>query len=199
MAQARFLTDRDVKRVLAYISTKRTAKRDKTLFVLALQSGMRAKELSSLRICDVLGRNAEIKDEIYLSSDMTKGNKGRTVLLNKRSRDELKQYLCDRFNTLDLEPILLTDTNRALFNNQKNERRGFTANGLSKHMGNIFKDVGIDGASAHSARRTFITKLASLGTSIRVLQKLAGHKDIQTTSLYIETSHEMLRQAVELA
>lgn len=199
MAQARVLTDRDIKRVLAYISTKRTAKRDKTLFVLALQSGMRAKELSSLRICDVLGRNAEIKDEIYLSSHMTKGDKGRTVLLNKRSRDELKQYLCDRFNTLDLEPILLTDTNRALFNNQKNERRGFTANGLSKHMGNIFKDVGIDGASAHSARRTFITKLASLGTSIRVLQKLAGHKDIQTTSLYIETSHEMLRQAVELA
>lgn len=199
MAQARVLTDRDVKRVLTYIATRRTAARDRALLLTGLFSGMRAKELSALRISDVLGSDGEVRDEIHLKAEMTKGSRGRTVLLSKKVRDEIKHYLCERFKTKDLHPILLTDTSRALFGNQKNSVRGFTANGLSKHLGTLFAEVGIEGASAHSLRRSFITKLASYGTSIRVLQKLSGHRDIQTTALYIEVSDSMLRKAVELA
>ncbi len=199
MAQARVLTDRDVKRVLSFISTRRTATRDRAMFLLGLYSGMRAIEISSLKIADVLGSDGEVKDEIHLSSDMTKGRRGRSVLLNKKAREEIRNYLCERFKTKDLQPVLLTDTSRALFNNQKNNRRGFTANGVSKHLGQLFSEVGIEGASAHSLRRSYITKLASYGTSIRVLQKLAGHADIQTTALYIDVNDAMLRKAVELA
>jgi integrase/recombinase XerD len=156
---------------------------------------MRAKELSALRISDVLGSDGEVRDEIHLKAEMTKGSRGRAVLLSKKAREEIKHYLCERFKTKDL----LTDTSRALFCNQKNNVRGFTANGLSKHLGTLFAEVGIEGASAHSLRRSFITKLASYGTSIRVLQKISGHRDIQTTALYIDVNNAMLRKAVELA
>jgi integrase/recombinase XerD len=199
MAQARVLTEKDIKRVLSYIGTKRTAIRDRALVMTGLLTGMRAKELSSIRIADVLGSDAEIRDEIHLSSEMTKGSRGRTVLLNKKVREEIRNYLCERFKTKDLQPILLTDTSRALFSNQRNNVRGFTANGMSKHLGQLFSDIGIDGASAHSLRRSYISKIASFGTSIRVIQKLAGHQDIKTTALYIEVSDSMLRKAVELA
>jgi len=199
MTQARVLTDKDIKRALSFIGTKRTAIRDRALFMMGILTGMRAKELSSIRIADVLGSDAEIRDEIHLSSNMTKGKRGRTVLLNKKVREEIANYLRERFNTKDLQPILLTDTSRALFSNQKNNVRGFTANGMSKHLSQLFSDIGIDGASAHSLRRSYISKIASFGTSIRVIQKLAGHQDIKTTALYIEVSDSMLRKAVELA
>lgn len=199
MTQARVLTDKDIKRALSFIGTKRTAIRDRALFMTGILTGMRAKELSSIRIADVLGSDAEIRDEIHLSSNMTKGKRGRTVLLNKKVREEIANYLRERFKTKDLQPILLTDTSRALFSNQKNNVRGFTANGMSKHLSQLFSDIGIDGASAHSLRRSYISKIASFGTSIRVIQKLAGHQDIKTTALYIEVSDSMLRKAVELA
>jgi integrase/recombinase XerD len=199
MTQARVLTDKDIKRALSFIGTKRTATRDRALFMTGILTGMRAKELSSIRIADVLGSDAEIRDEIHLSPNMTKGKRGRTVLLNKKVREEIANYLRERFKTKDLQPILLTDTSRALFSNQKNNVRGFTANGMSKHLSQLFSDIGIDGASAHSLRRSYISKIASFGTSIRVIQKLAGHQDIKTTALYIEVSDSMLRKAVELA
>jgi len=78
---------------------------------------------------------------------MTKGKRGRSVLLNKKARGEIKNYLCERFKTKDLQPVLLTDTSRALFINQKHNCRGFTANEVSKHLGQLFLEVGIDGAS----------------------------------------------------
>jgi integrase len=36
--------------------------------------------------------------------------------------------------------------------------------------------VTIDGASSHSGRRTFITRLASKGVTVRVLASLASHR-----------------------
>ena len=55
------------------------------------------------------------------------------------------------------------------------------------------------GATSHSGRRSFITKLASKGISARVLQELAGHKHLGTTQRYIDVNDDMLRKAVELA
>jgi len=72
--------------------------------------------------------------------------------------------------------------------------------GISKEIVfNFFKKrAGVDGASSHSGRRTFITNLASKGVSVRVLMNLAGHKSISTTQAYIDINDNMLRSAVEL-
>jgi integrase/recombinase XerD len=51
----------------------------------------------------------------------------------------------------------------------------------------------------HSGRRTFITKLAGNGVSVRVLAELAGHASISTTQRYIDVNYEQMRSAVELA
>lgn len=47
-------------------------------------------------------------------------------------------------------------------------------------------------------RRTFITNLAEKGVSVRVLQSLAGHRNISTTQVYIDVNDAMKRKAVEL-
>jgi site-specific recombinase XerD len=58
--------------------------------------------------------------------------------------------------------------------------------------------AGLDGATSHSGRRSFITTLASKGIGVRVLASLAGHESIATTQAYIHVNDEMKRAAVEL-
>ena len=198
MPQARVLSESEVRKVLKVIGFRRHAVRDRAIFLLGLYSRMRAIELSGLRVCDVLTKEAEVRDEIHLSSDQTKGRKGRTVILGKKARDEIKTYLCDRYKTRDLQPLLLTDTSRPLFTTQKNPRRGFSPNTLSGHFCTLMREANIEGGSSHSMRRSFITSLADKGVSVRVLQELAGHANLQTTARYIAVNDAVMRRAVDL-
>jgi integrase/recombinase XerD len=54
------------------------------------------------------------------------------------------------------------------------------------------------GATSHSGRRTFITRLSDRGVGVRVLMALAGHKSIATTQRYIELNPTVMKAAVEL-
>ena len=58
--------------------------------------------------------------------------------------------------------------------------------------------LGLDLATSHSARRTFITTLAHKGVNVRVLAALAGHASIATTQRYIDLNEKVMRAAVEL-
>ena len=53
-----------------------------------------------------------------------------------------------------------------------------------------FEDMGLNGCSSHSGRRTFITnaakKISSVGGSLRDVQMLAGHSSLAVTQRYIE-------------
>lgn len=74
----------------------------------------------------------------------------------------------------------------------------FSANGLCQLMLKLYDDAGLDRATSHSTRRTFITTLAHKGVNVRVLAALAGHKTIGTTQKYIDLNDNILRAAVEL-
>ncbi len=74
----------------------------------------------------------------------------------------------------------------------------FSANTLCQLFMELYHRAGIYGASSHSGRRSFITKLAHSGVSAKVIMELAGHKHLGTTQRYIELNDEMKRAAVEL-
>ena len=90
------------------------------------------------------------------------------------------------------------DKNMKFFYSQKKDSDGFNANTLTQHFHFLYKRAGLDGASSHSGRRSFITNLASKGVSVRVLMGLAGHRGISSTQAYIDINDNMLRSAVEL-
>jgi integrase/recombinase XerD len=198
MAQARVLTERELRKVLNFCNTQPHAARNRTMLLCTHQAGMRVGEVAALRICDVLAADGAIVEEISLSATQTKGSKARTVLVPKKLRDELEQYLQQRFGLKDLLAVTHTDTQRALFPTQKNPKRGFTANTLCQLFHKIYKDAQMTGATSHSGRRTFITKLADKGVGVRVLMALAGHKSIATTQRYIELNPTVMKAAVEL-
>jgi integrase/recombinase XerD len=188
--QAKTLNQQEIRRVLDYTATRKHSIRNRCLVLITFLSGMRCGEVASLRYCDVVNADGTIKSEIYLTADQTKGSEGRTVFINDRLRKELEAY------TATYKPI---NTNRKFFYSQKSTSDGFTANTLTQFFHYLYRRCSLDGASSHSGRRTFATKIASGGVGIKVLQKLLGHKNIQTTSVYIFTSDDMLRKAVEIA
>jgi integrase len=65
-----------------------------------------------------------------------------------------------------------------------------------------FRNIGLNGCSSHSGRRTFITRAARLvhkaGGSLRDVQLLAGHRSIQTTQRYIDGDTDAQRKLVAM-
>jgi len=166
MRRAKVLSDQEIKRVLAVAANSgQWSARNRCLFLLSLRAGLRAGEIAALQISDVLDENNRVLDRIMLSSDQTKGRRGRIVFLSGKLRKEIEVYL---------NQASYRDTERALFVSQKG-RRGFTAHGMVMLLKRIYQAAGITGATSHSGRRSFITRLASKGISARVLQELAGH------------------------
>ena len=76
--------------------------------------------------------------------------------------------------------------------------KAFSANVMTQHFFWLYRKAGIENASSHSGRRSFITNLAAKGIGVRVLAGLAGHRNLQVTMKYIDASDEMKRNAVEL-
>lgn len=198
MSQAKVLSEKDVRKILLYIASHKHAARNRAMFVVLNTTGMRVGELAAIRLCDVLTPTGEIVEEIRLSRDQTKGSRGRVVVLNQKAQEEIKNYLMTRFKLRDLKAVTMTDTSRALFTTQKNPNRGFSASTLAQHFHYMYKGAGITGASSHSSRRSFITKLSEMGVSVRVLMDLAGHRSLAVTQKYIESNPKLARQAVEL-
>ena len=187
MKQARTLDEKELKLLLAHCSTRRHARRDRTLLLMGFYAGLRAKEIAALRIADVLAPDGGIAKEFLLSPQQTKGTRARKVFVSSKLQRELAGYL---------KYIDLCDTSRPLFASQK--RGGFSANSMSQLMTHIYQDAGITGATSHSCRRSFITNLAHKGVGVRILAELAAHSCITTTQRYIDINDRQLRAAVEL-
>ena len=188
--QAKTLNSTELRRVLDYVATRKHALRNRALVTTTFLSGMRVGEVASLRYRDVIDADGNVRNEIRLTAEQTKGNEARVVFVSEKLKKELEQYL---------KAVREKNINKKLFYSQKRASDGFTANTLTQFFHFLYKRVGIDGASSHSGRRTLITNLASKGVGVRVLMSLSGHKHISTTQAYIDVNDNMKRQAVELA
>jgi integrase/recombinase XerD len=120
---------------------------------------------------------------------MTKGKHARTVFVNIKLREELQAYAANS---------KCVDRSYPFFASQKSIKVGFNANSLAQTFALLYEGAGLEGASSHSGRRTFLTNLANKGTSIHILKTLAGHRSIQTTATYLYSSPSQLKAADEL-
>jgi integrase/recombinase XerD len=187
MAQAKTLTQAEIDQVLRYVATRRYAKRDRALILTSFWSGMRVGEIAQLKMRDVVNSDGTIKNEIKLSGSVTKNNKSRIVFFPQKLKTEILDYLTTRQLRNPEIPLFHTD-----------DRLGFSPNSLCQWFYWTYKNAGLNGASSHSGRRTFITSLANKGISVRVLASLAGHSSIAITQAYIDVNDDMKRNAVEL-
>lgn len=188
MKQAKVLSKAEFSRVIAVIEAGNHSERNKIAFYCTHLAGMRVKEVASLKVGDVYSQDGTVRDRIVLDSNQTKGAKSRSVMLNRK----LRKFLSDYYNCLPRR-----DPNSPLIYSQKSYGH-FSPNSLCQAFSRIYGAAGVYGATSHSGRRGFITKIASHGTSARVLMELAGHRHLSTTQRYIDVNDQMLKEAVEL-
>lgn len=89
MKQAPVLTERDMKRVLQYVTRTAYPARNRCLLMLSWLAGMRVGEIAALSVEDVVTPDGEIRPDIQLRPDQTRGSSARTVLVGSRLRSEL--------------------------------------------------------------------------------------------------------------
>jgi len=189
MKQAKLLTDAEFKRLTAVINSLRYPTRNHTIVALSFYAGLRACEIAALRVSDVFDKDVNVKDTIYLSASQTKGSDSCTVLVNSKLQKQLSKYAAQY-------PQHAKKCDAKLIFSAK--RRGFSAQTIVNLFQRLYASAGIQGASSHSGRRQFVTKLADQGINARLVQTLARHKHLSTTQRYIDVNENAMRNAIEL-
>jgi integrase/recombinase XerD len=183
--KSRVLTSSEFKRVVKMQQTNKYAIRNICCLYISYFLGLRAKEIASLCISSFVDTSGNLKKEVLLKRKMTKNAvQRRCYLTNDKLKKVVTEYLEFRKknNTYNLDaPLILSQ-----------KRFGFTPDTMQKLFGRMYRAVGLDGASSHSGRRTFATKLIENGVAITNVQKLLGHKNVQTTTLYIQENPMLL-------
>lgn len=190
MKQARVPTDAEFKRVLAVVGQTKHAERNRMALMLSYLAGLRVGEIAALTVGDLFENDGTVRVQLRLSAAITKGGYARVVFLSERLRKEIERYRRDCFGAelpAPSLPLLVTQ-----------KRTAFSANTLCQLMGQLYRQAGLDGATSHSGRRWFITRLAHSGVSAKVIMELAGHRNLTTTQRYIDVRDDMKRAAVEL-
>ena len=183
--KARVLTSAEFKRVVKMQESNKHSLRNITCLYISFYLMLRAKEIANLTISTFVDKNGNLKNEILLKSNMTKGSKQRRVYLtNEKMRKVVSEYLEMRkkTNTYHLEsPLILSQKNGA-----------FTPDTMQKLFGRMYRQVGLDGARSHSGRRTGATRLIDNGVGIRNIQVLLGHSQISSTIIYLQENPAVL-------
>jgi len=187
--QAKTLNLEEIQQVLDFVAKGKHAARNRAIVQTQFNTGMRVGEAASLKYSDVVDAHGLVRTEIRLRAEQTKTREARVVFVNERLQRELQAYV-DIYKP--------SNPNAKLFYSQKSATRGFNANTLTQFWHYLYKNIGLEGASSHSSRRTFITTLANKGIGVRVIMGLSGHKALSSVQCYIDCNSELMRNAVEM-
>lgn len=187
----KYLSLEDSKRLLnvAGSDDNRNNKRDYAIITLFLNCGMRLSELVGINI----------KDINFSECQMTvigKGNKERTIYLNKACMTAINNYLAVR----PVEGIKTDKANskNALFLSERKER--ISRRTVQYIVDKELRVAGLDTSkySVHKLRHTAATLMYQYGNvDIRALQEVLGHESISTTEIYTHVANVQARSAIE--
>ena len=147
--------------------------RDRALFELIYSSGLRVGEAARLSIADV---DLERREIIVHG----KGKRDRMVPISVVARDFLEHYIGDRVNRLE-EPVFPATHARL-------SGKHMAPGGITYRFRALLQKFDMDGPGrcTHAVRHSTATHLLDHGASIRHIQELLGHKNIDTTVRYTQ-------------
>ena len=167
----------------------RNSQRDYAIITLFLNCGMRLSELVGINLQDIDFEESKL-------NVIGKGNKERTIYLNKACIKALKDYV-------DIRPkqgvkVDKQNSHKALFLSERRER--ISNRTVQYIVDKELRAAGLDTSkySTHKLRHTAATLMYQYGNvDIRALQELLGHESISTTEIYTHVNNEQVRNAIE--
>jgi len=190
--QAKTLTDKQVRDVLAVCDGHRYPLRDRVMVLLSFKAGLRAKEIALVTWGMVTDAEGNVGNALALTNVASKGKTGgRTIPLNK----ELKAALVALKASLDPvehdDPIIFAERTLRM-----------TPGSVQIWFHRVYSRFGWEKVSSHSGRRTFITntarKISMAGGSLLEIQEMAGHASLQTTQRYIDSRSDAKQRVVDM-
>jgi integrase/recombinase XerD len=161
----------DVARLLDACKGGQHADRDRAIFLLLLDTGVRAMEFCRMTLADVdLGSGA-------ITIPRSKSGKPRTVFIGRKSRRALRAYLRTR-----------RDNSPALFVSAFADR--LTYSGLREILRRRSMDAGIEEPTLHQFRRAFALNFLRNGGDVYTLQRLMGHSDLSVLRRYLKLTDQ---------
>lgn len=176
------LTDEEIAQVFSTIDRDADPylrRRNRLIFSILLDTGLRASEMLAIRVPDVYV-GGEIKNTVMVQG---KGEKSRMVFLGNFTQKELAAYIPYRLRKkLKNDCLFISSHNKPL-----------TYFGLKEFFTRLKDRSGVEKLHAHILRHTFATKAYRNGMKGVVLQEMLGHASFNTTrSFYINVSEEEL-------
>lgn len=160
--------------------TTQSGLRDRAIFELMYSSGLRVSEAAQLRIGDI---DFEKREGIVRG----KFDRDRVVPISHAAIEFLRLYLSDRMRNKE----------QFVFLNLRKKDRPIRGTHVSRVFRGYLRKFGMDRKeiSAHSIRHSTATHLLDNGASVRHVQEILGHKDIQTTVRYTHVQAEQMAKA----
>ena len=175
----KFVTETDINKVSFGDEADFPTCRDRLLFEMLYQTGMRQAELRGLKDGDVDKMGMQLKIH-------GKRNKDRFVPLSKEMIALIVQYQALR------DATFTTKADRLLLNDKGEETTPSFIYNKVHHM--LEGVTTLKQKSPHVLRHTFATHLLDEGASLVAIQKLLGHEDLATTQIYAHNTIEQLKK-----
>ncbi len=144
-------------------------------FDIMMETGARVSEICKLRFVDI------VNNTLVLRKNNTKTKETREIAISPTLFNKISK---------------LPQVNGYVFPGM-NGNGHITRYMIDKVLRNACKECGIDGVSSHSFRRTTITELSRNNVSLRVIQKISGHKNLDVLQGYVDVSDEEVMCALQ--
>jgi site-specific recombinase XerD len=164
----------------------RTGRRDRAWILLAIQTGLRASELTALTCGDIhLGAGA------YVACH-GKGRKDRITPLAPATVTTLRAWLAERGGTPDA-PLFVTSRGGPMSRDALQQRLSlYTATAARSCPSLASKNV-----TPHVLRHSAAMALLHAGVDITVIALWLGHESVTTTQIYLQADMTLKQQALD--
>jgi len=158
-------------------------KRNYSLLLLAIRTGVRAIELARADVGDIrqdLDKLGNSWPVLYIQGK-GRSSKNRRVLLKPKVFAALNEYIGARQAITPETPLFVSMSKR-------NRNQRMTTRSISRIAKESMRGIGINSKriTLHSLRHTHGTVATMAGAPIDSTQKTLGHRDLRTTQIYLE-------------
>ncbi|HXX92611.1 MAG TPA: tyrosine recombinase [Planctomycetota bacterium] len=165
-----------IERLIGIRAPARFPGRDRAIVELLYASGLRASELSHLRLGDLN------LDAGYLRV-LGKGSKERVVPMGQPAIRALRDYLQSERGDSPEEAVFLSARGTRM-----------ARESIWRVLQRRRRDSGLKGrVYPHAVRHSFATHLVENGADLRYVQEMLGHSKISTTQIYTHVDRERLK------
>lgn len=172
----RDVSDSDIETLFAQIPHPR----DKAIFLLMLDCGLRVSEVHHLSLDDI---HFESPPHLIVHG---KGGQQRIVYLSPPAQEALQRWLTSR-------PVR---NDRAVFISEHGKR--LSVSGIQYRLKHYCEKGGIQ-LTCHQLRHSFGRRMAEAHLPLTSLQSLLGHRNVRTTQIYIRLSDVYLQAEYDCA